>query len=442
MAVTSQNTDYREANRAALVEFFRSGMHGSADGSGLVGVEVEHFLVFDDGAPVPYYPYGGRIGVRDVLEHLAIAYPEREFTAAGELIGLAGPEGSVTLEPAAQLEISIAPYARIAEVAQAYDHFRSLVDAYLAANGAHVVSAGYHPTREAFDLQLIPKKRYGYMNDYFVHHIHTHGERMMRASASTQVSVDFSSEADGVRKLRVASALAPVFAAIADNAPVYEGGPNDEPLTRFGLWRNVDNARCGVIPGIFTSEFSFETYADWLLGTSPIFVMRPAEGGPSGPHSRAAYDEMAAEAYAKAPLTQADMVQIGSMFWPDARLKRFVEVRPADCMPRDQVLGYAALIKGLFYSEASFAGVEERLGVVDGAWPLEPGDVDAAVAEIRAHGFAGTVYGASLAAWEELLFGLARAALPEDERPYLAPLEEFAARKPWWNQSSGSGTNG
>ena len=434
MAVTSQNADYREANRAALIAFFRSGAHGGS-GGGALGVEVEHSLVFDDGAPVPYYPHEGRIGVRDVLEHLASVYSEREFTASGELIGLVGSEGSVTLEPAAQLEISIAPFASIAEVARAYDHFRSLVDAYLIEHGAHVVSAGYHPTRRAFDLELIPKKRYGYMNDYFVHHIHTHGERMMRASASTQVSVDFSSEADGVRKLRVASALAPVFAAITDNAPVFEGEPNSEPLCRFGLWRSVDNARCGVIPGIFSSDFSFETYADWLLGTSPIFVLRPAEGGPSGPNSRAAYDETAADAYAAAPLSAADMVQIGSMFWPDARLKRFVEVRPADCMPRDQVLGYAALIKGLFYSETSLAGIEAQLGVVDGAWPLAPDDVDAAVASIRADGPAGAVYGISLAAWEELLFELARAALPEDERAYLAPLEEFAANKPWWKLS-------
>ena len=431
MATASQNADYRAANRAALIEFFRSGAHGAAGGGGMLGVEIEHFLVFDDGAPVPYYPRGGRIGVRDVLEFLAATYPEREFTASGELIGLAGPEGSVTLEPAAQLEISIAPYARVADIARAYDHFRSLVGGYLAEHGARVVSAGYHPTRRAFDLELIPKKRYGYMNDYFVHHIHTHGERMMRASASTQVSVDFSSEADGVRKLRVASALAPVFAAIADDAPVYEGEPNSEPLTRFRLWRDVDNARCGVIPGIFSSDFSFEAYADWLLGTSPIFVLRPAEGGPSGPDSRAAYGETAAEAYAAAPLSTGDMVQIGSMFWPDARLKRFVEVRPADCMPRDQALGYAALIKGLFYSEASLAGVEERLGVADGVWPLTPGDVDAAVASICTHGFAGDVYGSTLAEWEQLLFGLARAALPEDERAYLGPLEEFAADKPW-----------
>ena len=434
MATASQNADYRAANRAALVEFFRSGAHGGS-GGGVLGVEVEHFLVFDDGTPVSYYPHGGRIGVRDVLEFLAATNPKRELTATGELIGLAGPEGSVTLEPAAQLELSIAPYASVAEVARAYDHFRSLVDAYLAEHGAHVVSAGYHPTRRAFDLELIPKNRYGYMNDYFVHHIHTHGERMMRASASTQVSVDFSSEVDGVRKLRVASALAPVFAAIADNAPVYEGESNDEPLTRFRLWRKVDNARCGVIPGIFSSDFSFETYADWLLGTSPIFVLRPAEGGPSGPNSRAAYDETAAEAYAAAPLTQADMVQIGSMFWPDARLKRFVEVRPADCMPRDQVLGYAALIKGLFYSEVSLAGVEERLGVVDGTWPLAACDVDAAVASICSFGFAGEVYGSTLAEWERLLFELARAALAEDERAYLAPLEEFAANKPWRSRS-------
>ena len=434
-SVAAPQADYTRQNNEALVAFFRRRPHGASDGksqTGLLGVEVEHFVVFDDDSPVPYWPRDGRIGIRDVLEELEGFCPEREYTTEGRLIGLSGEEGTITLEPAAQLEFSMRPYARISQIAAAYDRFRSRVDPYLAEHGARIVNCGYHPTTKAFDLELIPKTRYRYMNDYFTQHIHTHGERMMRASGSTQISVDFTDEADGIRKLRVASALAPVLAAITDNTPVFEAAPNTQPLRRFSLWRSVDNARCGVIPGIFGDEFSFETYADWLLGTCPIFVTRPAAGDPEGPSTRAAYDLTAAEAYADAPMTEADMIQLGSMFWPDARLKQFVEIRPGDCLPRDQILGYAALVKGLFYSEGSLAAVEERLGVTDGHWPLSAHDVDEAIASIEAHGFAGMVYGAPLLEWEELLFGLAREALTCDEAGYLDALEGFAAEKPWW----------
>ena len=432
---TAAPADHTHQNREAMVAFFGEHMHGGdVSRSGRLGVEVEHFLLFDDGGPVPYYPdpARGRIGVRDVLVALEPTYPERSYTTEGELIGLAGPEGSVTLEPAAQLEVSLAPYRTIAEVERAYRHFRGLVDAYLAGHGAHVETWGYHPTHRAFDLTLIPKTRYAHMNDYFTRHIHTHGERMMRASASTQVSVDFADEADAVRKLRVASALAPVLAAIADNVPVFEGEPNHAPICRLRLWRNVDNDRCGVVPGVFDEGFGFEAYADWQFATCPIFVTRPAAADPQGPSTRAVYGVSAAEAYADAPMTKADLAQLGSMFWPDARLKQFVEVRPADCMPPEQVFGYAALVKGLFYSEASLQAVEGHLGVRGTAWPLGAADVEAAIASIEVHGFDGLAYGTTLAEWERLLFDLAHAALPADERPYLDPLEAFAAEKPWW----------
>lgn len=144
------------------------------------------------------------------------------------------------------------------------------------------------------------------------------------------------------------------------------------------------------------------------------------------------YKTAADEGYADAPMEKDDVEHLMSMFWPDVRLKRFVEIRPADCMPLPQVLGYAALIKGLFYSEASLAAIESTLGVEDDRWPLSSDDVSDAITSIQAHGFEGEVYGRKLADWEDTLFSLARETLPKDEAAYLSPLEEFAHDKPWW----------
>lgn len=200
------------------------------------------------------------------------------------------------------------------------------------------------------------------MNAYFAH-INSDGDRMMRASSSTQVSVDYASEADAVRKMRVAAALSPILAAIADNTQVFEAEENHVPIRRLQLWREVDNQRCGTVPGIFDESFGFDTYADWLLRTSPIFVTRPAADNPGGERLRPFFDTPASEVYADAPMRHDDVEHIISMFWPDVRLKRFVEIRPADSLPEECVLGYTALIKGLFYSDASLDAVEEALGV-------------------------------------------------------------------------------
>lgn len=424
------------SNRRRLILYFDSGVKAKDDGARL-GVEVEHLVVTEDGDPVSYEPRDGGVGIREVLAYLEPWYPCKSVNSRGELLGLLGEEGSVTLEPAAQLEFSAAPYERVSEIRRAYEHFTSHVAECLEPYGAHLVNRGYHPTRRAQQLVLIPKQRYAFMDAYFSY-IGSHGDRMMRASASTQVSVDYFSEEDAVRKMRVASALSPVLAAIADNAPVYEGEANHVPIRRLQLWREVDCRRCGTVPGVFDGGFGFERYVDWLLSTSPIFVTQSEAGNTCGPSTRPFFDEAASEAYADAPMDESDVEHLISMFWPDVRLKRFVEIRPADSLPLLLMLGYVALIKGIFYCERSLAAIERTLGVSEtafvsrGAWPLNACDVDEAISQIQRRGLAGEVYGMSLDAWERLLFSLARDALPEDEADLLVPLEEFAVQKPWW----------
>lgn len=429
---TASGQDIDRENRRRLVAFFESGVKKPQD-VGRLGVEVEHHVVAEDGSPVSYEPTQGRVGVRDVLAYLSSWYPQRAYNENHDLLGLAGEEGSITLEPAAQLELSAAPYKDIGDVARAYHHFLGRANGFLESYGASLVAKGYHPTRKAQELTLIPKRRYDFMDSYFAA-IGSHGDRMMRASASTQVSVDFSSEADAVRKMRVASALAPILAAITDNTPVYEGGQNAVPIRRLQLWREVDNLRCGTVPGVFSEGFGFKDYAAWLLRTPPIFVTRPSADDPQGPHLRTFFSTPASKAYGDAPLGEADVEHLASMFWPDVRLKKFVEIRPADSLPEELVLGYTALIKGVFYSDESLLSIEEELGVdagaasTRGAWPFTAQDVQASISQIQAYGLDGMAYGTSLSSWESMLFSLATDALPDDEREYLLPLADFARK--------------
>ena len=166
-----------------------------------------------------------------------------------------------------------------------------------------------------------------------------------------------------------------------------------------------------------------------MLGASPIFVTRTPAGEPEDATPRQVGAVPAAQAYGDAPMTQADIEHLLSMYWPDVRLKRFVEIRPADSMPQELVLGYAALIKGLFYSENALSTIESDLGVVDGVWPLTSDSVESVIAAIKKQGYGAHVYGKSLDQWIAHLFDLARAGLDADEQGYLDPLEGFALSK-------------
>ena len=421
-----------EQNHQAIISYFQQGSQGDSL-AGLLGVEVEHFVVHGNNNEPVFYEAteGGNegFGVATVLRYLSRFYPETIQGLEGDLLGLASSEASITLEPAAQIEISIAPFSSIETICEIYQKFRGYIDPFLAQHDCRLVTKGYHPSARALDLPLIPKKRYQFMNDYFKK-IGTHGERMMRASASTQVSIDYKDEADAIRKMRLAQALAPLLSFIADNVEIFEGEPTDKPLERFTLWRDVDNDRCGSVPGLFDEGFGFFEYADWLLRTSPIFVTRPLANDPTSPSLRFVGKLSAAWAYADAPMNKADIEHLLSMFWPDVRLKQFIEIRPADSLPAAQVAGYAALIKGIFYSDEAIGLLEATLGVENDVWPFNDKTADQTLETIRTSGLEGMYAGQSIGEWFDTLFRIANNYLDTTDQAFLSELSSwFYARQ-------------
>ena len=416
--------------RQTLVDYYKRGGKG-ADGCRLLGVEVEHFAMAGNGTALTYDPVLDMPGVRDLLSYLSRWFGEEHYNARGDLLELRGEDGMVVLGPAAQLGLRLAPQADIAAIDTLYQRFCEHAESFAKPFGAHLQNLGYHPHSRAEELALIPRKRYTIMERYFAR-IGSHGLRMMRASASVRVSVEYADEADAVRKMRVASALVPVLAAIADNTRVYEGRRNHIPLRRLQLWREVDDVRCGIVPGLFDEGFGFDTYADWLLATPPIYVKHAGGEGGSATKPVEVFSLPAGKLYEEQSPTEDEIEHLGSMLWPDVRLTQRVEIRPADCLPADCIAGYAAIIKGLFYSETSLACIEEALGVRNDVWPLSSAAVGGAIGAIQADGMNAEVYGKSLRWWENLLFSLARKALDTQERRFLEPLAHFAAHKPWW----------
>ena len=404
-----------EQNRQALIEYFQGGCKGND--MGCVGVEMEHFILDEDGEQVHYDEPNGRLSIRGILEKLAEFWPDVTRTEAGDIMGCSRQLSAISIEPAGQIEVSLAPFSSIYDIKAEYENFYYRLRKVIEPAGYTIRTGGYNPTMKAEELELIPKPRYHFMNEYFASLPGMHGERMMRATTSLQISLDYADEADAVRKMRIATLLGPIVSFVCDNCTVFEGELNDVPLRRLQVWRKVDPARCGVVPGLFDEGFGFGTYADWLLSVPPIFSTRDGE------HATGATP--ADEVYADAPMTEEDVFHLLGMVWPDVRLKNYVEVRQADSLPEMPALGYVSLIKGIYYGPLSLDMIEHKLGVDTKGWgQYSEQSVEDAIAAIAQDGFDALVYGRSVTEWIDFLFQLAPAGLGS-EVEYLDELRDF-----------------
>lgn len=398
----------RDQNIRAIVDYFESGIKDKAEA---VGLELEHTLVHSCGLPLTY---GEEHGQRWILEQLGGSYSEKMETESGELIGLGRPGATVTLEPAAQLELSFGPFADLQEAKKCLDGFEGDLAQILDPLDIEVLTPGYNPVSKAFDLPLIPKKRYKFMNRY-LGEISKYGICMMRGSASTQVSIDYVSVDDCIRKMRVANAAGPVLALICDNTPIFEDAIRPHNMMRTEIWKYCDPARCNTVPGIMDEGFTLEDYAQYILDTPAIVSI--ADG-------TEAYDMRTfGEIYATQPMLRKDVEHALSMFFTDVRLKTYIEIRPADAMTPECVVAYAALVKGLFMNDDSIRSLERIFKGVSAQ------DIAEAKDALMRDGYDAKVYGSPASEIADELISIASLALSDDELMLMEPLRALVASR-------------
>ncbi len=387
--IPANGMEMHDRNVDAIAAFIESGC--TAD-EGALGVELEHIIVREDGSPVSY---SGEDGIQSVLEVLRADYPQATYDAEGDLLGVARPGEAVTIEPAAQVELSAGPFHELASAKACFEQFEKKLCGVLAP--------------------LIPKQRYEYMNRY-LGSVSPFGPCMMRGSASTQVSIDYTSADDCVRKYRVASALTPVLSLICDNSPIFEGAPRTHRMVRTEIWQHCDPERCGIVPGAVEGSFTLRDYAHWVYDTPAILV-------PDGQGGWREDSRRFSEIYAERPMSRAEIEHALSMVFPDVRLKTYLEIRPADAMPVPYAVAYAALVKGIFYCEESLAHVER---LFEG---IAANDIEQAKNSLQELGYAGEVYGRSAAEFADEVIAAARSGLSDNERGFLEPLEKLVAAR-------------
>ncbi|WP_329383301.1 glutamate-cysteine ligase family protein [Anaerofustis sp. HA2171] len=402
--------NYYDINLKKFVDYFKNGIKQKEDKT--LGVELEHFIVKENMESVDYYE---EHGVRYILEKLSPFFDEKVYKD-GNLIGLSKNKSNISLEPASQLEISIGPFIKIADILEEYNYFLLKITPILKELNYKLVYSGYQPKSKIDNLNLIPKKRYEYMLDYFSS-VGNHGKNMMKGSASTQVSVDYFSEEDFKNKFRLANIFSPLISLMTDNTFIFEGEEYKKNCIRVEIWNDVDKDRSMVVKDALNKGFGFEDYAKYILD-APAILIEDEQG-----NSIYTKDKKIKDIYKNKEITKKDIEHLISMFFPDVRLKNYVEIRMADCMPMYYALSYAAIIKGIFYNEGAIKYFLDKFSFVRNE------DVIKAKKEIIQNGYEAKVYGMYASDIIMEMIEIAKENLHEEEKESVDLFYQLAKNK-------------
>jgi glutamate--cysteine ligase len=414
--------------RDALVAWFAEGCKPKSQYR--IGTEHEKFAFTVEGhRPVPYE---GRRSIRSLLEGMQHLLGWEPIMENGNIIGMFDVPGggAISLEPGGQFELSGAPVETVhqtctelmAHLAQLREVARPL--------GIGFLGIGMTPDWSRADMPTMPKGRYRIMTAYMPK-VGRLGLDMMYRTCTVQTNLDFSSEADMVKKLRVSLALQPVATALFANSPFTEGKPNGFVSFRSEIWRDTDNDRSGMLPWAFESGMGFERYVDYALDVPMYFVKRGERYIDVAGRS---FRDLLAGKLAELPgerATLSDWANHVSTIFPEVRLKRYLEMRGADGGPWRRLPAFAAFWVGLLYDEASF----------DAAWELvkdwSAQERQALRDEVPKLGFKTRIRQRSVLDLARTTLTLAEQGLARrrrldraghDETRYLRPMQEFVAR--------------
>ena len=230
------------------------------------GVELEHFIV--DKETKETISFFGENGIEEILRRLAVYYEEEGYSE-GHLIALKRSDLSISLEPGAQLEVSLEKQFELEAIASSYNKFKAEIIPILETFGYEMITEGYQPHSKVEDISLLPKKRYEYMDHYF-QKIGPYGKQMMRGTASTQVSIDYYSEDDFRKKFWVAYQLEDYLTSFMEHTSVYEGGVCKEKNMRGKIWKQTDCERVDLIKYMSEEGTTFDDYIEFVMNSKVI----------------------------------------------------------------------------------------------------------------------------------------------------------------------------
>ena len=389
-----------------LAEYLRAGCKPIKDWK--IGTEHEKFgFVNDNFLPLPY---DGQCSIKAMLEGLRDKYNWSEILEENNIIGLTKDGANVSLEPGGQLELSGAPLDSIHETCDEVNQHLKEVKSIADDLGASFFGLGAAPEWSHEDMPMMPKGRYKLMTDY-MGRVGTHGTQMMYRTCTVQVNLDFSSEQDMIKKMRVGLALQPIATALFANSPFFEGKLVNHKSWRSRIWRDLDEDRTGMLPFVFEEGFGFEAWTEYVLDVPMYFVYR------DGKYIDALGQSFRDFLDGKLPALPGERPKISdwadhlTTVFPEARVKQFIEMRGADGGPWRKLCALPAFWVGLMYDQNS----------LDSAWDICKNWDANTREEMRIaaseEGIAAKTNGLSLLDLARELIDISRAGLKNRARP-------------------------
>ena len=327
--------------RRKLIEYFLEGRKPRSEW--LVGMEVEKMgRDAVTARPIPYEGPGASVR-RALSAYHALRGGDPVFEG-DHLIGMAGPWGTLSLEPGGQVEWSSPPAPDLDVLARGLGaHMEALRETGRRA-GVEWLEVAVEPDHDVALMPWMPKARYKIMGDY----LGARGRlahRMMTQTASVQCAFDFEDAEDWAGRFRAAALLAPVSVALFANSSRVDGAPSGWRSYRQRIWRETDPERCSLPPVVFDPGFDVEAWADWVASVPAIFQIRARGLVPCGgiPFARLAARRGGAGARIE------DWELHLSTIFTEVRSYAYIEVRSADLPPDDLILSVPAFWTGILY---------------------------------------------------------------------------------------------
>ena len=395
-----------------------------------VGTEHEKFaFTLARNEPVHYQ---SPRSIRALLEGMQLLLGWDPIMEGPNIIGLSDVTGggAISLEPGGQFELSGAPVKTVHRTCSELMAHLAQLREVAEPLGIGFLGIGMTPNWSRSQMPVMPKGRYRIMTSYMPK-VGRLGLDMMYRTCTVQANLDFSSEADMVKKLRVSLALQPVATALFANSPFTEGKPNGFLSFRSEIWRDTDPDRSGMLPWAFEPGMGYERWTDYALDVPMYFVKRDNRYIDVAGRS---FRELLAGKLAELPGERAvvsDWANHLSTIFPEVRLKRYLEMRGADSGPWGRLPSLSAYWVGLLYDDAC----------LDAAWDIVKGwtveERQKLRDEVPRVGFKAAIRGRDLLSVARETLTLARAGLTRrkrfdpygaDETRYLKPLEDLAER--------------
>lgn len=266
------------------------------------------------------------------------------------IIGAMGEGSSISLEPGCQFELSLEAKEKLEDIENNTREIFSLADRIAKFYNVEFLCCGITPFSTYKNIDIVKKQRYEIM----AQNLPEYGRLapvMMRETAGVQLNIDYESEKDAIKKIKLLASISPFLTGFYANSPIRENKPSGFKSFRAFAWKYTGKNRCSLFYKelLDKPDADFDSYINAILDVPMLFFER----GNKKIHlnSQITFREFMSRGYDGHFATLEDYILHSSLCFPDIRLKKCIEIRNHDSQSLPFAMSVAAFYKGILKSD-------------------------------------------------------------------------------------------